>query len=90
MHTITLEKIEDTITMLPQIITGKGQCPPEDCGGSWGYENIKEILENPDDEEYETYREWLELEEGEEWDTKFFDLEEKQKLMVEVFSPKRK
>jgi len=24
------------------LLTGKGACPPEDCGGRWGYAELKE------------------------------------------------
>ncbi len=87
-HIITLEKILDKIALFPQLISGKGQCPPEDCGGPWAYEQLKEILEDPKDEAFETYREWLGLEDGDKWDVKFFDLESKQKIMLSVFTEK--
>lgn len=53
----------------PVCIGGEMNCPPEDCGGIWGYEEMLEVLENPDDEEYEEYLEWL----GEEFDPEYFD-----------------
>ncbi len=40
-------------------MTGKRACPPEDCGGVWGYENLLEILRDPKHEEYEGMVEWL-------------------------------
>lgn len=86
IHTITLEKVIDTTIMFPQVISGKGQCPPEDSGGPWGYEQMKAILEDPKDEEYDSYREWLGLEAGDKWDSSFFDLKIKQKVMLNVFS----
>ena len=41
-HEITLEKIlpSDNKTYYPICLTGKKNCPPEDCGGSWGYNAI--------------------------------------------------
>ncbi len=38
-HTIKVEKTlkTDTMNPLPEIVTGKGACPPEDCGGLGGY-----------------------------------------------------
>ena len=41
-HTVELEKIlprENSIDY-PRWIDGKRACPPEDCGGKWGYEEI--------------------------------------------------
>ena len=44
-------------------------CPPEDCGGPFRYEYMKQVLhEEPDSEEAQDYREWLGLEEDEEFD----------------------
>lgn len=37
---------------------------------------MKEAINNPDHAEYEGFREWLGLEEGDVWDFKEFDLEE--------------
>ena len=46
-HKILIEKVIDDYEFnYPQVTAYKGNCPPEDCGGSWGYE---EMLENPDD-----------------------------------------
>lgn len=84
-HKILLEKIVDEISDAPQCLEGKGKCPPEDCGGVWGYESIKEIMSNESHPEYEEYRNWLELEEGEDWDPKEFDLEETQYVLSKLF-----
>lgn len=56
---------------------GKGKCPPEDCGGPFGYEMMKDILENyPRSAEAKSYREWLGLRPRKKWDAAYFDLEE--------------
>jgi hypothetical protein len=41
-HWIVLEKIlpKEEYTEYPLCIKGKRQCPPEDCGGVWGFEDI--------------------------------------------------
>lgn len=41
-HDITLEKVLDEYSDHATCITGKGACPEEDCGGQWGYEDMKE------------------------------------------------
>lgn len=76
IHTITLEKISNEKLLFPICLAGKGQCPPEDCGGVWGYEDLKSLMNNPTEPEYEEYREWLGLEKGEKWDATAFDLDE--------------
>jgi len=80
-HDIILEKIlpPDNNTKHPICLTGKMNCPPEDCGGIWGYSDMLEILKDPDHEEYESYIEWL----GEEFDPKYFDKDEVNELLRE-------
>ena len=70
-HSITLEKIlsRKRDTQYPVCIKGKRACPPEDCGGVWGYTNLLEILSDPENEEYEEWKEWL----GEDFDPEHFD-----------------
>lgn len=73
-HEITLEKITDADQKKASCIAGKGACPPEDCGGPWGYEELKEKLSDPADPEYEEIKEWLGMDEDQEWDPGFFDI----------------
>ena len=80
-HKITLEKIMDGEIEFPNSLAGKGKCPPEDCGGVWGFEALKEILNNPEHPEYEENRDWLGLEEDETWDFDEFDLDEVNELL---------
>jgi hypothetical protein len=71
-HTIKLEKIvEETDRELPVCIAGAMACPPEDCGGIWGFQMFKEIMDNPDHPEYNSYFEWH----GGEYDPEAFDIE---------------
>ena len=43
----------------PRCLAGERSCPPEDCGGPPGYENLLTILRDHDHPEYEDYVEWL-------------------------------
>jgi len=54
---------------------------PEDCGGPWGYENLKEILADPKHEEYQDTKEWLGLDDNDEWDANYFEPEEVNKIL---------
>lgn len=80
-HDIILEKIlpiDDKIKY-PVCLTGKMNCPPEDCGGVWGYSDMLEILKQPDHEEHESFIEWL----GDEFDPEYFDKDEVNELLRE-------
>lgn len=74
VHDIVLEKILplDNDKTYPVCIGGKNSCPPEDCGGIYGYFHILEVLKNPQNEEYEEIKDWL----GEVFDPEKFDLQE--------------
>lgn len=38
---------------------GEGACPPDDCGGVSGYEDILRIIQDPEDSNYEHFRSLL-------------------------------
>lgn len=44
----------------PIILDGERACPPEDCGGVWGYASLLEVLSDPNNPDYEEMREWVE------------------------------
>ncbi len=73
-HKILLEKILpfDTEIALPVCLKGKRACPPEDCGGIWGYEELLNTISDPKHPDYEEMMEWL----GGEFDPEEFDLDE--------------
>ena len=59
-HSVKLEKVlsaEEGVTY-PRCIGGKRNSPPEDCGGPCGYENLLEVLSDPENYEYEEMRQW--------------------------------
>jgi len=71
-HEIVLEKIlpPEADIKYPVCVTGKRACPPEDCGGFWGYDELLSIINHPEDPEYEERMEWL----GGDFDPEEFDL----------------
>ncbi len=78
-HDIKLEKVlppgaDQPATAIPVCLAGKGACPPEDCGGPWGYADLKETIADPSDEEHEERVEWLGLEDPSDFDPAAFDL----------------
>lgn len=75
-HVISLKKIWPGTTDHPMLVAGEGKCPPEDCGGVWGFEELIETVNNPQHPEYEDMREWLGMEEGDVWDVGEFNMVE--------------
>ncbi|WP_370948577.1 plasmid pRiA4b ORF-3 family protein [Amycolatopsis sp. cg5] len=75
-HVITLEKVlpPDVAAAGPSCTAGKGACPPEDCGGSWGYADLKNSLADPEAEDHEDLLEWLGLASGDEFDPHAFSV----------------
>ncbi len=75
VHQITLREIHprDKNKDYPICLEEKRAYPPEDCGGVAGYLRMLEILQNPEDEEYEEIVEWL----GKDYDHEFFDPKQK-------------
>jgi hypothetical protein len=53
----------------PACLAEKRACPPEDCGGIWGYPDFVEAIENPDHDRHEELLEWI----GGEFDPEAFD-----------------
>jgi hypothetical protein len=42
----------------PACLAGEGACPPEDCGGSYGFADFKELLAGPPSTERDELLEW--------------------------------
>ncbi|NDV93417.1 plasmid pRiA4b ORF-3 family protein [Dysgonomonas sp. 521] len=76
LHSITLEAIGFKNEKEAVCLSGKGACPPEDCGGVWAYEEMKDIFATvPGSEAAVEYRDWLGLDEEETWDAHLFNLD---------------
>src|SRR3989344_4814496 len=74
-HEVLLEKIltPDPRMEYPICIGGKRQCPPDDCGGPWGYSDLLAILADPKHKEHKEMLEWLCIDDPEEWDSEELD-----------------
>ena len=42
----------------PQCVEGARACPPEDCGGPWGYADYLAAIADPENEQHEEMLEW--------------------------------
>jgi hypothetical protein len=60
-HEILVEKIlaGDPEIEYPLCIKAKRACPPEDCGGTWGYQEFLEAVQDPANPEHEEMLEWV-------------------------------
>lgn len=72
-HLVRLEKIvpADPSVKYPLCLDGQRACPPEDCGGIWGYGDLLKVLRNPAHPEYKETRVWV----GRKFDSELFDVE---------------
>ena len=62
-HQIVVEKIlpsQPASAQAALCLGGARACPPEDCGGPSGFDNLLQILQNPSHEEHDSMKEWLE------------------------------
>lgn len=56
---------------VPYCVRAARACPPDDCGGPWGYANLLAILTDPKHEEHADMRDWL----GDEFDPEAVDVD---------------
>jgi hypothetical protein len=60
----------------PICLVGKGACPPEDCGGPWGYTDLKEALADPRHDDHQDMLDWLGFGSAEDFDPAACDVVE--------------
>jgi Plasmid pRiA4b ORF-3-like protein len=84
-HELLVEKIlpRDEGKRYPVCLTGKRACPPEDCGGIWGYASFLEAIRDPEHPEHDEMLEWV----GGEFDPDVFDLDEVNRELQRLTSP---
>jgi hypothetical protein len=72
-HLITVERIGpvDPKESYPQCVAGERACPPEDCGGPPGYDELLEALADPAHPEHGELKERVPV----DFDPEVFDLE---------------
>jgi hypothetical protein len=71
-HELVVEAraVAEADRIYPACIAGQGACPPEDSGGAYGFESLKELLAGPPSAERDEMREWA----GDDYDPARFDL----------------
>jgi hypothetical protein len=72
-HRVVVESIErasDGENL--RCLGGKRGCPPDDCGGVGGYNDLLAVLRDPRHEDHRRLRQWA----GDDFDPEFFDIEQ--------------
>lgn len=69
-HQVVVESIEsrDAVAEAPVCLAGERACPPEDCGGVWGYQRLLELRRDPNNPESKELSEWLDSIDPEQFD----------------------
>ncbi|HSV67974.1 MAG TPA: plasmid pRiA4b ORF-3 family protein [Mycobacteriales bacterium] len=88
-HDITVEAVLSAEPGLayPRCTGGRRACPPEDCGGIWGYAHLLEILADPSHEEHAEQLEWLGLESADDFDPADFHVDDATKALSGMARP---
>ena len=60
-HIVLVEKIlaPEAGVRYPRCVAGKRACPPEDCGGPWGYPDFLAAVQNPSHPDHASMVEWV-------------------------------
>ena len=69
----------------PLCLDGQNPCPPEDCGGIYGYSHMLEVYTDEKHPDHENIREWL----GEGFDPEYFDIRSVNAQLARYTSKKR-
>lgn len=72
LHEVKVEKVFDADPAIhyPRCTAGKRACPPDDCGGPFGYEELLEALKTPSHPDHAERIDWL----GGDFDPEVFEL----------------
>ena len=66
-----------------ELVAGERACPPEDCGGPYGYAGLVETLRNRKHPEHAEMREWI----G-NFDPDVFDIDAARRRVAKVIKPR--
>ncbi len=79
-HVVLVEKVlpAELGRSYPTCLKGKGNCPPEDCGGIWGFADFLAAMADPNHPEHEPLKEWS----GGDYDPEEFDLAEVNRILA--------
>lgn len=78
-HKVVVEEIKPADSgskRYPLVTGGKRACPPEDCGGVFGYGDLLQVLADPKHPEHEEMKEWCDG----DFDPEAFDMQQANRL----------
>lgn len=85
-HLIEVEDelpVETVALPVPRCLGGERACPPEDCGGPYGYAEFLEAIRDRDHPEHDGYLEWA----GPDFDPERFDVQ-RVNLVLARYAPR--
>jgi hypothetical protein len=85
-HDIIVEAVQpaEQDVAYPRCVAGKRSCPPEDCGGIWGYYELLNTLANPRHENHAQMLWWLGISSPADFDPDRFDLDEANSYLARI------
>lgn len=86
-HEVVVENIiNDEVLLYPVCLKGEINCPPEDCGGIWGYYNLLDIIKDKKHPEYRDWIDWV----GKDYDPDQFDPEAVNRVLSQMKISRKK
>jgi hypothetical protein len=85
-HDIVLEALSHNDGRGARCIAGGGRCLPEDVGGIYGYENLRQVLASPSAEGHQEALDWLGLDRAFDFDAEAFSLENANHAITRMLS----
>ena len=81
-HSVALEAIlpVEAGKTYPRCLAGKRACPPDDCGGPYGYEDFLKAIKDKKHPEHKEKLDWI----GGFFDPECFDLEETNSVLASI------
>jgi hypothetical protein len=81
-HVIRVERVlePEPGAKYPRCVGGSRACPPEECGGPWGYEKLQDAIADPCHERHDETLDRV----GDEFDPEAFDLEAANQRLARV------
>lgn len=82
-HDLQVESVDraDPSLSYPRCVAGRRACPPEDCGGPMGFDELMGAMSDKDHPEHGMYRDWMEQIGETDYDPAHFDRDEINKVL---------